>query len=368
MIRHWSLSALLCCVCLSVVACGGGGGSAPTSPTTTTTTTTTPTPTTPTPVTPTVSWTSEGVRLTAAQAGQTSTQVLADATVIRLTDGRWRMYVYGNTAYKSAISSDGLSFTMEPGFRMREGAGQSRAWRLDDGRIRLFFSSNGIGSAISTDDGATFTEESGTRLSSGAAGMSQLTGPGIVKMRSGIYRMYFSDLPIPGEGVRPHLIKSATSTDLLTWTMDSGVRVGTGATVTGNAEHPCAIVNSDGSVTMFYFRNTDFTLYQSTATDGLTFSTEQSTGLGLNDPDIVSLPDGTVRLYGGGIDSAGGFISSAKRATANVFGAVFGAFGAPPFEGPTRSFGGPGTSGTTSPALRPARDGRATAGGAPRAR
>jgi hypothetical protein len=265
-----------------------------------------------------VSWTSEGVRITAADAGQTSTQVFADATVIRLTDGRWRMYMFANSAYRSAISSDGLSFAMEPGFRMREGNGQSRAWRLDDGRIRLYFSSNGIGSAVSSDDGTTFVEESGTRLSVGAAGMSALTGPGIIRMPSGLYRMYFSDLPIPGEGVKPHMIKSATSSDLLTWTMDGGVRVGTGATLTGNAEHPCAFVNSDGSVTMFYFRNTDLKLYQSTSTDGLTFGSEQLTGLDLNDPDIVRLPDGTVRLYGGGINSSGGFISSARRATANA--------------------------------------------------
>jgi hypothetical protein len=313
MLRHLAPLTLFLSI---TIACGGG---APTSPTGTTSTTTTPTPTAPT----SVSWTSEGVRLTAAQAGQTSTQVLADATVIRLNDGRWRMYVFGDTAYKSAVSSDGLSFTMESGFRMREGAGQARAWRLDDGRIRLYFSSNGIGSAVSADDGLTFTEESGMRLSSSAAGMSQLTGPGIIKLRSGIYRMYFSDLPIPGEGVKPHLIKSASSGDLLTWTMDSGVRVGTGATITGNAEHPAAIVNSDGSVTMFYFRNTDLKLYQSTSTDGLTFSTELWTGLDLNDPDIVTLSNGTVRLYGGGINASGGYISSATRATAN---ATFGLF------------------------------------------
>lgn len=228
------------------------------------------------------------------------------------------MFMYSNTAYRSAISSDGLSFSMEAGFRMREGAGQSRAFRLDDGRIRLYFSSNGIMSTVSADDGASFVEESGTRLTVGAAGMSALTGPGIVRMRSGLYRMYFSDLPIPGEGVKPHMIKSATSTNLIDWTMDSGVRIGTGASLSGNAEHPCAIVNSDGSVTLFYFRNTDIKLYQSTSADGLSFSTEQLTGLDLNDPDIVTLADGTVRLYGGGINSSGGFIASARRATANA--------------------------------------------------
>lgn len=307
--------ALAFVVCLAAVHCGGGGSSpaAPSqSSSTTTTTTTTTSPAT-------TGWTSEGTRITAADAGQTSTQVFADATVIRLTDGRWRMFMFANTAYRSAISSDGLAFTMEAGYKMREGAGQSRAFRLDDGRIRIYFSSNGIMSAISSDDGATFTEEAGFRVTPSAAGMTALTGPGVVKLRNGTYKMYFSTLPIPGEGVKPHYIRSATSADALTWTMDSGVRIGTGATtLTGNSEHPAAYVNSDGSVTLFYFRNTDLKLYQSTATDGLTFTSEAWTGLDLNDPDIVNLPDGTVRLYGGGINGSGGYIASAKRATANA--------------------------------------------------
>ena len=121
----------------AAAACGGS--SSPTSPSTTTsstTTTTTPTTTPTSSGTATIAWTSEGTRISAADAGQTSTQVFADATVIRLTDGRWRMFMFASTAYRSALSSDGLTFTMEPGFKMREGAGQSRAFRLDDGRIR----------------------------------------------------------------------------------------------------------------------------------------------------------------------------------------------------------------------------------------
>lgn len=318
-------------------------------------------------------WTSEGTRITAAQAGQTASQVFADATVIRLTDGRWRMFMFANTAYRGAISSDGLSFTMEPGFKMREGAGQSRAFRLDDGRIRMFFSSNGIMSAISTDEGASFTEESGFRLTASAAGMSAVTGPGVVKLRNGTYKMYFSTLPIPGEGIKAHYIRSASSTDTLSWTVDSGVRIGTGApTLTGNSEHPCANVNADGSITLFYFRNTDLKLYQSTSTDGLTFSTEASTGLTLNDPDIVTLSDGTFRLYGGGIDSSGGFIGSARRSTAaNAIGGVY--FFTPPglpapLPGVTPSFGAPGPSGMRSPALPAGPGGRVIGGDAQRER
>lgn len=307
--------SLPCLLSLLAVACGGGSPASPSSPTTTTSTTTTTTPTV------TSSWTLEGKRITSALAGLASTLPIADSTTIRLNDGRWRMYMFAATAYRSAISSDGLTFVMEDGFRLPNGSGQSRAIRLDDGRIRIFFSaSQGINSAISTDDGANFTVESGTRISTGAAGMSGITGPGIIKLRDGRYRAYFSDLPIPGQGPLPHSIKTAVSNDLFTWTVESGVRVGPGSTLAGNAEHPCAILNSDGSTTIFYFRNTDFILYSATSADGLTFSTETNTGISqANDPDIVTLPDGSVRLYYNWGDTTGYWVSSAKRATPSLF-------------------------------------------------
>jgi hypothetical protein len=270
-----------------------------------------------------VSWALEGVRLAGASFGLAGTgpaQTMADSTTIRLLDGRWRMYVFAGTAYGSAISSDGLSFTAEPGFRLPPGSGQSRAIRLDDGRIRIYFNAaQGINSAVSSDDGTNFTIESGIRISAASAGMSGLTGPGIIKLRDGRYRAYFSDLPIPGQGVIPHSTKSAISSDLMNWTVESGTRVGPGSTLSGNTEHPSAILNSDGSTTIFYFRNTNGGLYSATSTDGLTFSTEANTGITqANDPDIVALPDGTVRLYYNWLDSSSSTVSSAKRATANL--------------------------------------------------
>lgn len=259
--------------------------------------------------------------MSGVNAGLTGNAVFADSTTIRLNDGRWRMYMFAGNNIMSAISSDGLSFTMESGARLPQGSGQSRALRLTDGRIRIYFSSsNGINSAVSSDDSTTFAVESGTRILASQAGMSQLTGPGIILLRDGRYRAYFSDLPIPGQGPLPHSVKSAISTDLVNWTVESGTRVGPGSSLSGNAEHPCAILNSDGSTTIFYFRNSDFVLYSSTSTDGLTFSTETSTGITqANDPDIVTLADGSVRLYYNWADTAGGWVSSAKRATANQF-------------------------------------------------
>jgi hypothetical protein len=72
-------------------------------------------------------WASEGVRLNGAALGFTG--AFADSTTIRLNDGRWRMYVFASGQYRSAISSDGLSFTMEEGARVPQGYGHMRVVR-----------------------------------------------------------------------------------------------------------------------------------------------------------------------------------------------------------------------------------------------
>lgn len=301
------------CVLSAVVAmltgCGGrtsGGSGSPTAPSAT-----------PTPTPSGSPWVTEGVRLTNADVGFSG--VLADATALQLRDGRWRMFFFTGGAYRSAVSSDGLAFTMESGTRLPE-AGQSRVLRLDDGRVRMYFIwRGGISSGISSDEGMTFTIEPGERVSAAAAGLPALSGPGIARTRDGRWRMYFSELPRPGAGPRPISIRSASSSDLLTWSMDVGVRIGAGATLSGSAEHPSAIANTDGSVSLFYFRNNPTAIWTSTSTDGHTFTSETSTGIGQgNDPDVVRLPGGSLRMYYNWGDDNGGAIYSARSAAAPV--------------------------------------------------
>lgn len=279
------------------------------------------------PVSP-YTWMPEGPRLDNAAAGFGG--VIADTTNIQLGDGRWRMYVYTGGQYRSAISSDGLTFTMESGTRLPQGMGHTRVIRLPDGRIRAYSQvGDGIVSSISSDEGVTFTRESGHRLTATQIGFTPSGPSNLVRMPDGQYRMYFSDLPRPGEGVLPHRVLSASSVDLLTWTLDAGVRLGEGSALTGNAEHPGAIVNPDGSVSLFYFRNTNFKMLMATAADGLTFTSEFDSGISnANDPDLVRAPDGTVRMYYNWGDEAGGAIYSAQYSgapfapSARVFGVL----------------------------------------------
>jgi len=241
-------------------------------------------------------WIPEGQRLPA-----TDSAGIFDTGIIRLTDGRWRLYYSGSNVIRSAISPDGLSFTLESGTRLA--GGNPYPVRLDDGRIRMFYcATNGFSvlSAISTDEGLTFTAEDGVRISNDMAGFHFITNPAIVRTSNG-WRGYFSN----GQETvgTPYLIKSATSTDMLNWTMDAGVRIGAGASLSGTSAHPSALLNSDGSVSLFYaregvFPQSAFFAWTSRSTDGLTFTTEtQIESIGKSGDLNVVRAGGSLRMY-----------------------------------------------------------------------
>lgn len=241
-------------------------------------------------------WIPEGARLNATDPGG-----IFDTGIIHLNDGRWRLYYSGSNIIRSAISPDGLSFTLESGTRLP--GGNPYPVRLDDGRIRMFYcATNGFSvlSAISTDEGLTFTTEDGVRISNDMAGFHFITNPAIVRTSNG-WRGYFSN---GQESVgTPYLIKSATSTDMLNWTMDPGVRIGAGASLSGTSAHPSALLNSDGSVSLFYaregvFPQSAFFAWTSRSTDGLTFTTEtQLESLGKAGDLNVVRAGGSLRMY-----------------------------------------------------------------------
>lgn len=281
-------------------------------------------------------WTDEGVRLDKDSFPSASGPV--DATVVRLANGQYRIYVTeASSGYQTAVSSDGLTFAPEspvtaisdtPALRVELG-GQGRAVRLSDGRIRLFFSSTNVRdltdylrSAVGGADGRGLTIEPNARFSATAVGARYLTRPGIARMRDGRWRAYFNAFQTR-TSTEPNAIRSAVSSDMLNWTLDDGIRVGNGSpALPSDATHPSAITNPDGSITLFYFRCScastiaDEGIWSSSSADGLSFTTETQVvrnhitpGQPFEndaDPDAVVLPDGQVRLYtGGGLNRAG---------------------------------------------------------------
>ena len=260
----------------------------------------------------------DGVRLQASGVGLASGSIVADVSVVRLPDDTYRAYFYGTgRGVMSATSSDGLTFTVEQGSRMPDGNGMPRVVALGNGSYRLFFNMfDGIGSAISS-DGINFTEESGTRIKASDFGEYSLTGGSLVTLCDGTYRMYFSDLPLPDEGLKAHKVYSAVSSDMLNWIAESGVRVGSGSSIDKSAEHPFVIKKTDGTFRMFFYNNSPTAQWTATSSDGDTWKNAKETGITKNlaegnDPDVVVLPNGKWRIYYGDFDSElGGLIYSA---------------------------------------------------------
>lgn len=266
---------------------------------------------------------------------------VADVSGVQLANGKIRAYVFAqNKGVVIAESSDGKTFAqVGSAFGSDNGQGMPRVMKLADGRFRLFtYSSEGITCSTSS-DGLSFTiEKAGCIRASWYSGAENgLTGAGVVKLSNGTYRAFFSDAVKAGTGPDPHRVYSATSSDGVTWTADSGVRVGAGSSLTRSAEHPAAVVHSDGSVTIFYYDNgarqgldsagkqkmepSAQGLWYATSTDGgMTFANEYkmefpsqfAKGFG-NDPDVFLDAAGNLILWGGGFDNSfGGYIGSVK--------------------------------------------------------
>jgi len=192
-----------------------------------------------------------------------------------------------------------------------------RILQLPDGRFRMYYSTGmnatavGLGSSISA-DGLSFTTEPGLRVAVADAGVAPrpALSPGdIVATKDGLYRMYFSSFAFrPRDPVgEVEVIKSAVSTDLLTWTVEPGDRIGGTARLTGSGEHPAAVRQPDGSVTLFYGRPTSqYGLYYSWSPDGLTFTKEVLLFPRVLDSAFLRQPNGALVGFIGRRDDAVG--------------------------------------------------------------
>jgi len=173
-------------------------------------------------------WTPEaGVRLSPQQGGAGEYRVVAPE-VIPIADGsgRWRMYFEccpGTQAVastiRSAVSEDGLEWTIEPGDRLSGHGGSYNAPRvlpLDDGRCRMYCSDQveGIVSAVSEDGGYEFTLEPGRRIVRELPYEAHVAyAPEVLRIEGGGYRMYYAGYSDPTHTC----ILTAVSEDGLRW-------------------------------------------------------------------------------------------------------------------------------------------------------
>ena len=198
-------------------------------------------------------WTEEGMRLPDG----------VDSTPVLLPDGRIRLYYSTNTlpdGIVSALSADGLTFTRDPGVREPFSAGAgfpigTRIMPLPNGQYRIFYSTGrsggGIASGISS-DGLNFTDEPGLRVLWSDLGATNGTDGGtIVKLTDGTYRMYIGVTGPPNTTATAY-IRSATSPDMINWTVEPGIRVGNAPGSPAKSEganHPFALANGNFDVT-----------------------------------------------------------------------------------------------------------------------
>ena len=247
-----------------------------------------------------------------------STNGVADTDIAELPDGRFRMYylgppqVSGQPVTLSAISSDGLQWTPEPGVRCQLTVclgGQPGVVAVPSGGWRLFFNQVfapgsaagwGFTSAVTT-DGLTFTADPGVRLLGSSYPLTskmEITGAKVVAANEGGWRLYFSERfhGIPEPGPRPRIF-SAHSADLINWTPDPGVRASA-------AIRPKVFGLHDGSYRLFAVCMAQPTgpgncgsIMTATSADGLSWSDLESTGLIGGDPSGYVMRDGQIRLY-----------------------------------------------------------------------
>lgn len=308
---------------IGLMGCGGGGSSPSASA-----------PAAPSPTATPVSssgFVDLGRVLSPTDFGRPSGSIIGDPTGVLLPDGRIRLFVHvdGQGVWR-AVSTDaeGTAFRVEGACTLLPDAatntigtpwGEPRVVAIAGGLRMFYIQDNGIASATSADH-VLWRQEPGLRITAAQAGLRATTTGSVISRPGGGYRMYFSALrDTPADPATP--MKSATSADQITWTMDPGVRIGPGAPfLDQNATDPFAIDNGDGTVTAWYFvqaaSGSSFQgaagLYAAMSADGLEFRTSALTGIPGGNPNVIVRADGVRMMYLSSSDGGGAGVRAVR--------------------------------------------------------
>ena len=192
----------------------------------------------------------------------------ADADVVDLGDGRYRLYyslepeVAGfNGQVYSALSTDGKEWGKEAGTRIEQATFPS-VMGLPDGRFRMYFQSAGtIKSAVSS-DGLSWSVESGTRIdTANPAGLTltNVGAPTVEKIGEEYVMVYFGAIneKYTGAGLVPnnetHPLLWATSPDGLTFEKKGIALDSRNSELKGWMDGPELVAWDDGGIRLYFW-------------------------------------------------------------------------------------------------------------------
>jgi hypothetical protein len=261
--------------------------------------------------------------LTWTEGGFAVAGTYADADVVQISDAKWRMY-YGiqpevsgnNLEVYSSTSTDGKTWTRETGTR-KSMATFPDVVKLKDGRYRMYYQNAGVIKSAISPDGLSFTNESGTRIdTSNSVGLTfdNVAAPTVAQLDDGSYVMvyrgtintrYAANTPNPST----QLLMWASSTDGLSFTK-KGIAVDSrNDTLNGQLDGPDLVKWDDGKYRVFA---TTYTGVYEFSFDGTTFGepslalageakkTNQGfTGSPPGDPSTAKINDVWYMYYGG---------------------------------------------------------------------
>lgn len=253
----------------------------------------------------------------------------ADADIVSVDDKTWRLYyaiqpeVQGNNfQVYSATSTDGKTWTQEAGTR-KTMATFPEVIKLKDGRYRMYFQSAGVLKSAISSDGLTFKDESGTRIDKSNPDnlvFDNVAAPTTIQLDDGTFVMiyrgtintrYAENTP----NATTQLLQWATSTDGLTFTK-KGIAVDSrNSTLNGQLDGPDIVKWDDGKYHVFV---TSYTGVYEFTFDGTTFGTPnlaysgeaKQSGSGFmgappGDPTVAKI-GGTWYMYYGASVTTGG--------------------------------------------------------------
>ncbi len=209
--------------------------------------------------------TSETSNQTWARGGLAVEGKYADADVVQIAEGKWRLYyaiqpevMPNNFEVYSATSTDGKTWTQESGTR-KTMATFPEVVKLTDGRYRMYYQNAGeIKSAISS-DGLSFKDEAGTRMGkSNSEGLTfdnvaapavslQADGTFVMLYRGAINQRYAANTP----NMFTNLYMWATSDDGLTFTQKGIAIDSRNSTLNGQLDGADLVKMDDGKYYVF---------------------------------------------------------------------------------------------------------------------